>query len=377
MQIKLKVSVLLLGLFSLTRLCFADSNTDAQKDNLSCPNAHVLEKAVSKVCWKCIFPMYVSGVRLNNSSDSKNEIDSLGNSLSFHNAGVPSGAYTKPLCSCKNGEVYTPGIMQSMWEPARIAEFPHQSGCFSTLGGIDMSSTFDLMDRGRTGNMSALNTGNINNKGLEFRHYHEYAIPLLQMFNMMSSAICVKDNYSDLDLLQMSEVNPLWHDTGLSIFTNPESLVVVSMNVFAELACLPETATTLANNSPIESLFWCAGGWGQYYPLVGEVSGVGQNYGASLMEVRMLASFHRAGMEWDTIGERNSCSAKISMRLPKQQYKTQIISPRVENGTHVFGFPFLAWDRGMQYPTGAGEIPIMLIFRWNDCCNTQFVADAL
>ena len=371
-----------------------------------CPNSSALEHMVSGLCWDCIFPMYVGGIEIPGKRGKKSSFggttDSAisgcyycsdsgsgnvssgpasGNSgknifsgVAWHNAGVPDGAVKKSLCSCQEGALKKPGISESMWEPARLLEFPYRAGCFPALGGLYMKGAFDFLNTGTEGKPNYLFHKTAVTHYTEFRFAHLYAFPVMQMAGMMTNAVCTKDAYVDFDMLSMSELDPTWKDKAISGVTTPEVLLIAAMNIVAEIGCLPETVQTTVNNTPMDSLFWCAGNWGSYYPLVGEVEVRGAAQSSSYEMVRTMAMLHRSGREFGTLGKANACGAKVTEYLPKSQYKAQYFFPKTEKGSHVFGFPFIAWDYATEYPTPKGEVPGYVLFRWNDCCNVDIAA---
>ena len=82
------------------------------KAELTCPDAGLLSgKLLTDVCWSCIFPIRVAGLPLGSGN-------------------VPSGASNKSFCLCEdNLGVPRPGIVTSMWEPARLIELVRTPGC--------------------------------------------------------------------------------------------------------------------------------------------------------------------------------------------------------------------------------------------------------
>ena len=87
--------------------------------------------------------------------------------------------------------------------------------------------------------------------------------------------------------------------------------------------------------------------------------------------VRTMAALYRSGREFGTLGKANACGAKSTEYFLKSQYKAQFFSPTTENGSLVFGFPYVAWDFATSYPTPKGEVPAYVLFRWNDCYNVD------
>lgn len=332
-------------------LAALSSTTELYAEELRCPKQEPFSVVLKSLCWDCVFPMYIAGVKIKGSSKK-------------HNPGVPSDAYQHAFCQCKEGELYKPGIMESMWEPARLVETTFMAGCMPTLGGAVLSG----IGAGGDGVMSHSGDVPFGNE-YDFRNTHMYAFPLLRILNMSSSAVCVKDAYQDIDITEISELNPFYKNSSLATVATPEVMVTAAMSALAPVACLAETPLTMTNNSPIDSLWWCAGNWGMYYPLVGFVDGDNSFRATSLQATRLLALMHREGREFNTVGKANMCSATVSAKLPKQQWKMQHYFPVAENGSHVIGYPTILWDSAQHYPSLKGETDGYVLFRWNDCCN--------
>lgn len=309
-----------------------------------CINARVLsERLITDVCWSCIFPIVVAGV----------DISGQG--------GIPAGAASNPLCSCDDGlGVPHAGVLTSMWEPARLIEFQRQSGCSSVLNGLQLP--FSKLGQGTHANFET--------NGKTFTHYHYYAFPLLVMMDMFVRGKCIKDGYMDLDMLYISEVDPTWNDDELAFFTNPEAAAVA--NPVATAACSVDAVTTTTTGRPMNSMFWCAGAWGNLYPLSGHVTGAGGMIRhTSLSKSRVLAALHRRGLAWQTMGSDAMCEGLVQMTLPKSQYKFTMVHPKPHtNSDYVMGESTMKWGSGRKIPY-AGEDPIYMIWRWNDCCNIQ------
>ena len=330
---KLSKMLLMVSLFS-----------GAVKADSGCQNADIIgPKLISGICWSCIFPIRVAGV----------PIDGGGNVY-------PEGAVESPLCACKdNNGVPRPGITTSMWEPARLVEFQRVPGCSSVLNGTTLP--FDRTFQGHHGE------GSMDGGDGSFMHYHYYAFPLLIMMDMFIKGACNADGFSDLDIMYLSELDPTWNSDELAFFTNPEAAAVA--NPIASAACSVD-ATAASIGKPIKSMFWCAGSWGGIYPLSGNQNGgKGVLRDSSLLTTRILASLHRRGLAWKTMGKDAMCQGVISPTLPKTQYKFTLTHPVPEtDSSHVIGESILTWGIGKTIPA-VGQDPIYTIWRWNDCCN--------
>lgn len=305
-----------------------------------CSDAGVLgSNMISNVCWSCMFPLRVAGVPLNGS-----------------NSGAPSGHASSPLCFCEGSlGIPTPGVVISMWEPARLIELQRVPGCMSSLGGIRLP--FDRKFQGSHGESS-------NEVQQQFMHYHYLAFPLFAMLDLFSIMPC-SDQYLDFDLMFVSELDPTWNNDTLGSFTYPESAAVA--NLPAQMACSADAVSSAAGN-PIDSMFWCAGSWGSMYPFSGNTTTSNTIENTSLQKARVLATLHRRGMAKRTMGSDAVCGAKTEPMIPKSQYKfnTFYYNPETSQ-SHAFGESPIRWGAGRFVPGKAD--PVYMIWRWKDCCR--------
>ncbi len=311
----------------------------------SCPDSKLLgTNLITNVCWSCILPLRISGVNI----------------ATYGSEWVPSGASTKSVCVC-NDKLGVPhvGVVTSFWEPVRLIEFERTPGCLSTLGGVSMFS--NSLKHGSHG------SGNVQDKAMTFNHYHYYSFPLLYMLDLFTGKGCNPGGYSDMDLMYLSELDPTWNDPELALFANPEALLFT--NAAGVASCISDAVSSLAG-SPMDSLFWCAGTWGQVYPITGQIQGdSGVLRSTSLSAVRVLAQLHRRGFAWQTMGDEALCDGVVSTYFPKAQYKFTEVFPVAEAASsHKVGELVESWGSGKIIPA-AGEDPIYLIWRWLDCCN--------
>ncbi|MCB5162654.1 TraU family protein [Marinomonas algarum] len=338
-------SSLKVSLFAL--LCLGGSLVKAESadtEGSGCQNAEVIgPKMLTDICWSCIFPLRVAGVDVSGSGR------------------MPSGAVKSPLCLCEDNQgVSRPGVTTSMWEPARVVEFQRVPGCSSVLNGTRFP--FDITNQGQHGE------GEQDDSDASFTHYHYYSFPLLQMLDMFVKQSCNPDGFTDLDIMYLSELDPTWNNDQLAFFTSPEASAVA--NPVATLACTAD-AVSSALGRPIDRLFWCAGSWGNIYPLSGrQTGGKGTIRDTSLLSARVLGSLHRRGLAYGTVGDQAMCGGNLMPTLPKSQYKFTMLHPVPETeSAHVIGESTLTWGFSRTIPA-VGEDPIYVIWRWNDCCNT-------
>jgi len=93
-----------------------------------------------------------------------------------------------------------------------------------------------------------------------FYNFHYFAFPLLIILEVLNIAECNADGFVDFDLMYLSELDPTWNDDELAFYTNPE--VVLFANPLAQMACMADAAAGLVGKT-LDSLFWCAGNWGE------------------------------------------------------------------------------------------------------------------
>lgn len=336
-KVKTVISTLLAG----TVLLFMAVQFQAvQAAEPGCHDAKLFEKLMTDFCWSCIFPIRVAGMPL------------IGGT-------APDEAVNTPFCACTdNLGVHRPGLPTSMWEPARLIEFQRVAGCSSVLGGVrfPFRRTF----------MGTHGDGVGDGADATFMHYHYYAFPILAMMDLFVGS-CNHDNFVDLDLMYLSEVDPTWTNDELAFFTNPEAAAVA--NPAAVVACAADAIASTAGK-PIKQMFWCAGSWGAIYPLSGTVLGGYKTLQeSSLLKVRTLAALHRRGLAFKTMGSDAMCGGKIHPTLPKTQYKFSVFHPIAETkSAHVMGESTMKWGLGRTIPA-IGEDLVYTIWRWNDCCN--------
>jgi len=335
----LKLRTVLAGLLcSLASFVVAPSNATAGE---VCEDAGILDASlITDVCWDCMFPLKIAGVTLA-SGDMPN----------------PPDASSDTICVCDTDGLPAPGVVMSMWEPARLIEFPRQAGCSSVLGGIKMG--FDPMFMG--------GQHEDEEEGQSFYHYHYYSFPLFVILQLFSPSSC-HDGFLDLDMMYLSEIDPTWNNTALAYYTAPESAMVA--NPIAATACMAD-AVAATTGYPIDSLFWCAGSWGSIYPLAGFQNGFGGVVkDSSLLATRVLAALHRKGFARQTMGSKAQCKPVINPIIPKSQYKFSMMYPRPETDrAHVIGESTLRWGQNRTIP-GVAHTPVYLLWRLNDCCNT-------
>jgi conjugal transfer pilus assembly protein TraU len=307
-----------------------------------CPDAKVFGAGlITDICWSCLFPIRIAGVELGGQGTA------------------PAGASQQKLCVCPDPlGVPEPGMVMGLWQPARLIEVVRLPYCSPSLGGVFLRRYTRLLG----GNKGPAN----DPTDAIFYHYHYYAFPLLIMLDLFTDADCNPDGYHDFDLLYLSELDPTWNSDELAFLLNPETAVFA--NPVALAACVVDGASATAGQ-PQDSLFWCAGTWGNLYPLTGNLNWEGSPpRDSSLIATRAVAALHRRGLAWKTMGDSALCRGHIHPFILKTQYKLSQYYPLAEaNGNHWIGQSTFTWGEWRNLPA-VGEDFVHILWRWTDCC---------
>src|SRR3546814_6426677 len=84
---------------------------------------------------------------------------------------------------------------------------------------------------------------------------------------IVTDFLCLESG--SIDILYISEIDPLWQDSELTAIINPEA--VLFANPLALAACAADCVSATVN-LPVDEMFWCAGCQGSMYPMNGNVS---------------------------------------------------------------------------------------------------------
>ncbi len=269
--------------------------------NLDCEDGKRLQGIIDKICWSCVLPMRIMGV-----------------------GPKPAGAApSKSICMCNDSNgVPEIGWQLGYFQPARVEEVVKTPWCSPFLGGIKLQDSSFEVGRDRA-------SAETDKPRQVFMDSHYFTYPIFQMLNLLMIPSCAGDNHMDLDLLTMSEIDPLWSNDLLTFVLNPES--VVFANPLALAWCMADcVATTLKSES--EKNYFCAGCDGLIYPHTGNIHGVTdpvQN--SSLLLQRQLASLHRRGLAEKTMGEEEMCESSYSYFIPRSQYRVSMLYPVPES----------------------------------------------
>lgn len=273
----------------------------------------------------------------------------------------PPGKVTDPACVCFD-DMGVPdiGYTAGFWNPARLIEIVRTPYCSPALGGITIQDDPTMMG------------GYIREEGDSsdgaFYHYHYYAFPLFAILELVINPECNAGGFIEFDLMYLSELEPTWNDEELSLFLTPE--VAVFANPLAIASCSIDCAAATARE-PTNSMFWCAGCWGNLYPFTGHIASDGSPpRDTSLLATRSVAALHRRGLAHKTYGLDALCGGSIFPMIPKEQYKMSLLYPLGEaepRCCHWIGESTFGWGEWRNLPA-VGEDFVYMLWRYTDCC---------
>lgn len=294
---------------------------------------------ITDVCWKCIFPIRILGVKI-----------------------VPGGAddkthHAKPcFCPKKGIPAPVPGLPVSLWEPVRMVDVTRTPWCFVNLGGIQPVKT-GIRGRGDVRQDSSTNQ-------TSFYNVHWYTWPVITWLEMFMDFVCLEK--TSFDVSYVTELDPTWNDDSKSLILNPEALLFG--NPISQFACAADCAAS-SSHLPLDSLYWCGGCQGSFFPYTGSVGAHNGGVQASLLLTgRMISKLHRELLLMSTTGEKALCKPCLSPIIKKSQYRTQMLYPISQSrACQPLGSTEVAWQGGREFP-GKGSDFGYLIWRKRDCC---------
>jgi conjugal transfer pilus assembly protein TraU len=321
---------------------------------------------IGDICWKCMFPIRIGGKKIFDSGSMPDNLSDITGNPDDYNP-------DEYICSCEdsNGRIRF-GIYISFWDPARVLETVEQPGCFPFLFGLDMGESVDIF-----GGYGTRGRGEENREeGKAFFNVHYYVFPLLYLLDLIVGAEFCTDWLSEIDLLYLTEVDPLWNDDELTFYTHPEASVF--SNEIAQALCSADCIAT-TTGFPLNAMFWCAGCWGPMYPYTGNTGLKDSSVSTtSLLTSRLIARMARLpvppAIEYDTSSSGAKCGGIIRPLIKKSQYKFSTIFPIPETESrccHSLGESSFTWGEYRNIP-GAGEHQTYLMWRKRNCCLKIF-----
>jgi conjugal transfer pilus assembly protein TraU len=328
-------------LLALIALLTASAIASAQVPSVCGGN---LFNPVTDTDWNTMFPITIAGATISGGGNSN----------------PPLMAAMPPICTCPTIFGFPMiGIGITYWQPLYISEIERRPGCLSSLGGVNVLPGYSSLHSEQSIN------GTKNSKEVNRMQVHWYEYPVFAMLDMMKSVSCT--SASGFNLAYLTEIDPLWQDDLWGAVFTPEAAVFA--NPIATAACaIDSVASSL--DYPMDSLFWCAGSWGNVYPLSGNSSHSGDPFTMNnQIQAKFLARNHRMNLGWQTIGPSAVCSAHINPIWVKSQYRYNQVGPISRKGRAVvtgsngklFQFPAVT-----NAPTK--EHTVNLIWQGQQCC---------
>ena len=141
---------------------------------------------ITDICWSCVFPLTIGSASL--LSDGQDDI------------GNPS----TPVCFCSNPPRI--GVSIGFWEPVRLVDVTRTPFCMVGLGGIAIDPGIEVPRGAQVGHDSQTRNS--------FYHVHSYTNPILYWLQVLLDFPCLEKG--SLDLVYLTEVDPLWADDELT-----------------------------------------------------------------------------------------------------------------------------------------------------------------
>src|SRR3546814_7084332 len=146
-----------------------------------------------------------------------------------------------PVCLCG----LRPGIAIGFWVPWPRADFSIKPWCFVNLGGMKLDPGFDIGFRSISGPSAVGGASQYYSSW----HVHWYAYPLIYWMEIVADFLCLEPG--SIDILYISEIDPLWQDSELTAIINPEA--VLFANPLALAACAADCRSE-EHTSELQSL---------------------------------------------------------------------------------------------------------------------------
>lgn len=295
---------------------------------------------ISDVCWSCIFPITIGGMKVSASGEDTPNPHKL-------------------ICTCTD-PIPRIGIPITFWEPVRLIDVTRTPYCLVSMGGLKLPMGSGLKGHGGVGN------GREGRMRSSFYQVHWYVYPIIYWLELLTDFVCLEK--AQVDVAYMTEVDPFWNDDETSFILNPEAIAFA--NPVAQMACVADCAAA-SLGFPIDYLFWCGGCHGSIYPFSGTVSHhVGGVQASLLLVERFIAKLHRELLLWGYMGESGLCGKYPMPFIKKTQYKTQMTYPTPSTrrgGCNPLGRSEVLWAAGKEVPYW-GEDFAYLIWRKRSCC---------
>jgi conjugal transfer pilus assembly protein TraU len=287
----------------------------------------------TEVNWQCVFPISIGGATTLGGSDNMDD------------------GISDPVCACSNPP--TVGITVSFWEPARVIDTVQDAWCMNAIG-VQLTNPSPGSGGGSQSGSAVTNSASLT------AQMHYYKFPVWAIMDMFTDLPCTEK--TSFDIAMMSELLPHWNNPILAAILNPEALVFG--NPIAQLACSADSIAA-TKGSPLNTLFWCMGSWGNAYPFTGTIGSndiVEANAGIAARSIYMMG---RTGLLLDS--GIDACGAVPTPIWKKSHYKIQLLRPVRSQSCLPVGKSGMLWTAGKNKIIGGGNYSWM-VFRKVKCC---------
>jgi len=288
-----------------------------------------------------IFPIRIGGVTI----------------LSFRGLEDFDAVSSVPVCICTD-PLPRLGIKISLWEPVAFLESTRIPSCFPSLGmSVPLPSV-----QGQTG-FGGESDGGEGNDSFHTYQFHYVKFHPFALLNLFLDFVCLEK--SGVDIVYVSEIDPLWQSDVWASILNPESILVA--NPIAQMACMADSAAANAG-FPLDFLWWCLGSWGSLHPITKSVS-QGINLTSQMaVSARAVAKLHRQLILWGSVGESGLCGMYPMPIMRKSQYSFLLLHPVPFPLRIPIGRSAMLWGEGQETPFVNHHVYVNMLYRKRDCC---------
>jgi conjugal transfer pilus assembly protein TraU len=300
-----------------------------------CPTGII--NPITKISWKCIFPITIAGVSIGGTDQPNQPGDRMGN----------------PICICPSPTlgIPTPGLKVSMSAPTHWVDTNSNKGCMSALG-VDLIPG-DSLDNGSLEQRA-------DGTQLQYLHTHYYIAPVFAMLDLFTDIPCLKSE--GFEVAYLSEVDPAYGNPFLSLFVYPET--VLFNNPAAVLSCIADAAASTGMRRPLDLLYYCQGSWGATYPLTGYNSASNNVEGHAFIAAKGVFRMGRLGLSRRS--DPGGCYEVPAPLWQKSGFKLQQMLPVKQSSCINIGQSGLLWSGGMGRPTKDNHT--FAVFERKTCC---------
>ena len=304
------------------------------------------------VCWRCLFPLSIGDYEVVKGPLPDSDLTDIKDRKKSN---------PNPILTCQTSIGERLGLKIGYWEPIALVDVTDTPYCLVNLGG----HRIPLGKHTSRGGRQQMPDDGVSHA---FYHVHWYKDPLIAWLNLITSAGCQQGG--DFDVAYLSELDPTWRDSEMSFVLNPEAAIFG--NPVAQSACAADSLSSTLRERPIDSLFWCAGAQGGYYPTTGHVrESISPVQTALLLTERMNFKLHRPPTPLIVDSSHKSpCAEHHSMKVPKSRYRYEMVN-QVADGKHCYpsGYSTAVWEMGKIKPHTPDQYGF-LVWRKRSCVFT-------